>query len=120
MQIPLDIDYHHMTPSESVSARVAERVGKLEGRFSGIVGCRVGIEAQRHHHQRGNLYHVKVVIQLPGSEVVVNRDPGHDPAHKDVHVAVRDAFDAAERQLATRVDRMRGEIKAHAHPVTSG
>ena len=120
MQVPLEIDYHHMMPSEAVSARVGERVAKLEGRFTGIVGCRVSIEAPHHHHQRGNLYHVKVVIQLPGSEVVVNRDPGNDPAHKDVHVAVRDAFDAAERQLATRVERMRGEVKAHANSEALG
>lgn len=116
MQVPLDIDYHHMTPSEFINARVDERVRKLEGRFAGIVGCRVLIEAPHHHHQRGNLYHVKVVLQLPGGEVVINRDPGTDPAHKDVYVAIRDAFDAAERKLTARVDRMRGEIKAHAKP----
>ena len=120
MQVPLDIDFHDMTPSEAVAARVRERVAKLEDHFSGIVGCRVGIEAPHHHHQRGNLYHVKVVVQLPGREVVVNRGPGNDPAHKDVYVAIRDAFDASERQLATRVDRMRGEVKAHVKASTAG
>jgi ribosome-associated translation inhibitor RaiA len=37
---------------------------------------------------------------VPGKELVVSRDPGDVHAHKDVYVAIRDAFDAAERQLA--------------------
>jgi ribosome-associated translation inhibitor RaiA len=35
---------------------------------------------------------------VPGKGLVVSRDPGD--AHDDVYVAIRDAFDAAGRQLA--------------------
>ena len=44
----------------------------------------------------------EVIDHVPESvsgEIVVGRDPGKDQAREDVTVAVRDAFDAARRQL---------------------
>jgi ribosome-associated translation inhibitor RaiA len=40
--------------------------------------------------------------------IVVNHD-----AHEDVYVALRDAFDAAGRQLEDSIRRMRGDVKHH-------
>ncbi|MGZ5863734.1 MAG: HPF/RaiA family ribosome-associated protein [Methyloceanibacter sp.] len=34
-------------------------------------------------------------------------------AHEDVYVAIRDAFDAAVRQVEDHVRRMRGDTKTH-------
>ncbi|MGH8731193.1 MAG: hypothetical protein ACREVF_05715 [Burkholderiales bacterium] len=36
----------------------------------------------------------------------------HD-AHEDVYVALRDAFNAASRQLEDSIRRMRGDVKHH-------
>jgi len=43
----------------------------------------------------------------------VSREPGQHHAHEDVFVAIRDAFDAAQRQLADYARRQRGATKAH-------
>jgi ribosome-associated translation inhibitor RaiA len=40
------------------------------------------------------MFDVHIDMTVPGSEIVVNR-----VANEDVYVAVRDAFDAAKRQL---------------------
>ena len=42
---------------------------------------------------------VRIDLTVPGEEIVIGREPGHDHAHEDVYVAIRDAFDAAKRQL---------------------
>jgi ribosome-associated translation inhibitor RaiA len=42
---------------------------------------------------------VRIDIHVPGEELVVTRDGSKNPAHTDVYVAIRDAFDAAARQL---------------------
>ena len=39
-------------------------------------------------------------LAVPGGTVVVNRDAGSNHAHDDLQVAIRDAFEAARRQLA--------------------
>jgi cold shock CspA family protein len=50
---------------------------------------------------------------VPGSEIVVNRDQ-----HEDVYVALRDAFDAARRQLEDYGRRLRRETKTHPQEYT--
>jgi hypothetical protein len=42
---------------------------------------------------------VRIDIHVPGEELLVNKDGSKDPAHTDIYVAIRDAFDAAARQL---------------------
>jgi ribosomal subunit interface protein len=100
MQVPLEIAFHNMEPSDFIEAKVRERVDKLERYFDRITRCSVSIEAPHRAHRQGNLYHVRIEISVPGKDLVVSRDPGDLHAHKDVYVAIRDAFSAAERQLA--------------------
>jgi len=45
---------------------------------------------------------------------VVNRAPGDNPAHEDVYVAIRDAFDAMRRQLEGHTRRNQGRGPVHA------
>jgi cold shock CspA family protein len=66
----------------------------------------VGMPHQ-HKHQ-GNLFNVRIDIGVPGNEIVVDRDQ-----HEDVYVALRDAFDAAKRQLEDYSRRLRRETKTH-------
>jgi cold shock CspA family protein len=47
---------------------------------------------------------------------VANREPGEDHAHEDIHVAIRDAFDAARRRLQDHMRRLDGQLKQHAVP----
>ena len=113
MQIPLRITFRDMPSSETVEARVRERAAALERFHPKITGCHVVIEAHHRHHRQGHLYHVSVHIVLPEGEIAVTRDPAEHHAHEDVLVAVRDAFDAAERRLEDRVRRLRGVLKHH-------
>jgi len=53
---------------------------------------------------------VRIDIKVPGSEIVVNRDK-----HEDIYVALRDAFDAAKRQVEEFGRRQRGDVKRHAN-----
>lgn len=113
MQIPLQIAFRDMPPSEAVEARVRDRTTALERFHPRITGCHVVVEAHHRHHHQGQLYHVAIHLVLPEGEIAVTRDPAEHHAHEDVFVAVRDAFDAAERRLQDRVRRLRGVVKHH-------
>ena len=113
MQVPVKIDFQNMEPSEFIEKRVRERVDKLERFCDRLVSAHVSIEAPHRHHHKGNEYQVRVVLHVPGSAIVVSHDPGNMHAHTDVYVAIRDAFDAAERQLDAHEQRVRGEVKSH-------
>lgn len=71
------------------------------------------LEASARQHHKGNLYRVRLEIEVPDDQILVTRDPGDEHAHEDIYVAVRDAFDAARRQLKSYAARRRGEVKRH-------
>jgi ribosomal subunit interface protein len=117
MDIPLQISFRNMDRSETVEAKVRERVAKLETYFNHISSCRVVIEAPERRRRKGKLYHVRVEIGVPGTELVANRHPRNKHAHEDVYVAVRDAFDAARRQLEDYARKLAGRVKTHEQPL---
>ncbi len=113
MPIPLQITFRNMPPSAAVRTRIEEEADKLTLFNGRLMSCRVVIQAPHRHHRKGKLYHVSIDAKVPGTEIVVNRDPGEHHAHEDVYVAVRDAFNALARRLEDVTRTRRGDIKAH-------
>jgi len=113
MEQPLQISLRNMDPSPAIEARIREKVEKLEHVCDRIVGCVVTVEAPHRHHHKGKLYSVHIDVSLPGKDVHVGHTGPINHAHEDVDVAIRDAFDAATRQVEDHVRRMRGDVKTH-------
>ncbi len=116
MQIPVQVTFRHMSVPETVESQCWKEAEKLERYFDRITGCRVVIEQPHRHHRKGNLYQVRIDLTVPGSEIVVNREPPAHQADEDIQVAVREAFDTARRELEDYVRRMRGQVKPHDVP----
>lgn len=116
MQRSLQIAFRNMNPSDAVEADVRERVGRLERFYDRITGCRVVIQAPHRHHYKGKLYDVRIDIDVPGEDIVVQRSGPENQAHEDIYVAVRDAFAAATRRLQDHVRRIGGHVKLHEAP----
>ena len=114
MQIPLQITIRDVEHSEALEAHIRGKVEKLEEFFKHITSCRVVVEVPHKHHHQGKQFNVRSDIGVPGSEIVVNRDHA-----EDVYVALRDAFDAAKRQLEDYARKIRGDIKTHEPRRTS-
>lgn len=115
MLIPVQITFRDMEPSAALEARIRKQAEKLETFFEPIASCRVVVEA-RHHHRKGNLFHVRVDVTVPDAEIVASRDPKAHHAHEDAYVAVRDAFHAVQRRLEDYARRRRGQVKHHEIP----
>lgn len=116
MQLPLQITFRGMDASDTIEGQIRQRAEELE-RFHGrITACRVVVESAHRHHRQGRIYHVRVELTVPGGDIVVKRDPPEHHAHEEIHVAIRDAFDATRRQLEDHVRRSRGQTKAHELP----
>ncbi len=116
MQIPLQITFRHMDPSPALEAKILQRAGELEKHHPNLTGCRVVVELEHHHHHKGNLFHIRVDLTLPGQELVAGHESPVHQAYEDPYVAVRDAFDALRRQLEDRARRQRHEVKHHDTP----
>ncbi len=111
MQLPLQVTFRHMKASPTVESAIREKAAKL-GKFADhIIGCRVVIETAGRHHEHGNQYAVRIDVTVPDDEIAVTREPGEHTEYRDLHVALRDAFDAARRQLEDYVRRKRRFVK---------
>lgn len=108
MQIPLQITIRDMEHSDALETHIRDKANKLEEFFDRIMSCRVVVEMPHKHHHQGKQFNVRIDIGVPGSEIVVNRDHA-----EDVYVALRDAFDAAKRQLEDYARKIRGNVKMH-------
>jgi ribosomal subunit interface protein len=118
MQIPLQITFKNMTSSPAIEGRIREKARKLERFSDRIAGCHVVVEAPHRHQRTGKLYQVSIDITVPPKgDLIVNREHRRDHAHEDVNVAIRDAFDAAVRQLEDHARKVRGETKMHELPL---
>jgi len=105
---PVQITLHGMAHSPALEERIRGKAQMLERFDDSITSCRVVVEHPHHHSHKGGHFTVRIFIAVPDGEIVVNRD-----RHEDVYVAVRDAFDAARRQLEDHVRRRGGGAKSH-------
>lgn len=130
MQLTPTITFRGIEPSADLEADVRARIKKLEKYYRSIMGCRVLVELVQRHHEAGNRYHVRIDLTVPGEEIVVAHEANlhaaaqdvdaernikaaeADPERKHAHVAVREAFDIARRQLQDFARRQRGTVKS--------
>lgn len=106
MQMELQITVRDMEHSEALDAHIRGKVGKLERIYPKLMGCRVVAEMQDRHKSQGKHFAVRVDLNAPGKQIVVNHQHS-----EDVYVALREAFDAAKRQLESYADIQRGAVK---------
>jgi ribosomal subunit interface protein len=116
MQQPLQITFRDIPQSDAVEAAIREKAEKLDQFFDKIMTCRVMVEAPHGHKHKGHLYHVRVDLTVPGTELIASRSPADHQAHEDIYVAIRDAFDAAKRQLQEYKRKLKGNVKTHEAP----
>ncbi len=85
--------------SPAVEEVVVKRLDKLERFSDEIHKLRVVLESPHNNHQKGKVFHVGVEASIPNHDIVVNHEQHDNHSHEDIYVAIRDAFNAMERQL---------------------
>jgi ribosome-associated translation inhibitor RaiA len=108
MKLPLQIVFRDMPHSDALKGAIREKAAKLDLFYPHITACHVTLEMPGKHKHQGKDMGVRLAITVPGSEIVVNREHG-----EDIHAVLRDAFDAAKRQLDDYNRIQRGDVKRH-------
>lgn len=107
MEVPIQISLHGIRPSDTLHGAIRERAAKLARFYSHITRCRVVLELASRHKRQGRQFTARIDLKVPGGEIVITHE--HD---EDIRVALREAFDAAKRQLEDYGRRQRGDVKA--------
>ncbi len=108
MKLSLQITTRNFELTEAIRSEITEKVEKLEKFCDQIMKCRVVVDSPNRRSHDGRLYNVNIDLKVPGSEIVIKREP-----NEDLYVAIRDSFAAARRKLEEFVDQQRREVKRH-------
>ena len=117
MQVTPNVTFHGIDHSQALEAEIRTRIVALETYCDSITGCAVVVGLAQRHHQRGNRFRVRINLTVPGRQLVIAHEPSlhataqhaevekvtkdsePEPEHKHAGVAVREAFDTAQRRL---------------------
>lgn len=98
--------------SQALEKDILKRVEKLEQFYPNLTSCDVVIRQEQKHQSQGRLYRPRISLNVPGDKINVNHS-----ANENVYVALRDAFNACQRQLKEFSRRQRGDVKHHELPM---
>jgi len=104
--------FHNLNQTDAIREAVNKRVDKLKRFCDQVITGRVVLDSPHNHHHKGKVYSVSLEIHAPTLEVQVKQDQHDNHAHEDLYVAIRDAFNVAERQLRS-VDKKHRKIRSH-------
>ncbi len=129
IQFPLQITFRNGEPQVEAETWIRAEAAKLANFYGRIMGCRVAVDSPHRHHRQGSAYHVRIDITVPGGELVIRHAPSlrsgarqsgelelkkhleiREP-HKQLRMAIHDAFKAAARRLQDFARRQRGDVK---------
>ena len=95
--------------SPALEQLIRKKVDKLSHYCNRINSCRVVVEQSQKHKHQGKLFNVRIDLTVPGKELVVTHK-----VNQDIYIAIREAFNAAGRQLEEHSRKRHGRVKTHA------
>jgi ribosomal subunit interface protein len=104
--------FHNIDQTDALNEAVQKRINKLERYCDQIITGRVVLDSPHNNHHKGRVYSVSIEIHTSEKEVRVNQEQHDNHAHEDLYIAIRDAFNAAERQL-TSINKSHRSSAAH-------
>lgn len=108
MKIAPEITYRDVRKTEALETLVEQQIAKLERYCNYMNSCRVSIEKTHDRPSSGSPYRVRIDITLPPNhELAVAHNPGEAKQYEPVETVIREAFEAARRQVVEQVERQR-------------
>lgn len=116
MQVPPEIAFRDVTPTDQLKSMILERIDGLETAHHRLVSCRVIVENTTPSRRSGAIHRVHLEIGVPGHSVVIEREPPRVGKPRDVESLVDEAFDVARRRVRELKRKQNGEVKTHELP----
>ena len=114
MQIPPEITYRDIDRTDKIDSLIREKIAKLEQFCDYITSCRVVVEKANENPSSGSPYRVSIDITIPHErELAVTHSPDKGKQYPPLEAVIRDAFEAARRQLVSITTEQKGDRKIH-------
>lgn len=115
MQVPIEISFRGVDHTDELDDLIREHAAGLDRVHDHVTSCHVTVEKPQEHQDSGRPWRVRLDITVPkGHEIVVRKEPNRGDMHEPLQSVIRDAFDAAERQLIELKEKQRRDVKSNA------
>jgi ribosome-associated translation inhibitor RaiA len=99
MQSSINITFRHLDHSGAVADRARKLGSRLQRFNERILESRMTIERSGNPSDGAAPYLVKIDLTVPGAHIHADSRGIDGAGHKDIYLALRDAFNNAKRQL---------------------
>lgn len=93
MKSAVDVLYRDLAFSASLNDVISKKIEKLNRYSDQIMHSRVVLDTPHNHKQKGKQFRASIEIDIKGHPIAVTQNK------ESIHLAVRDAFNSAERKL---------------------
>jgi ribosomal subunit interface protein len=108
MKQALEISARDVRINDETEELIRDKASKLDRLYDQIVGCRVKVDKPHRSQRSGMMYSVRIDITVPGGELIVKREPD-----EDLHAAIVNSFETAQRRVKEFAQKQRREVKTH-------
>ncbi|TVR52135.1 MAG: HPF/RaiA family ribosome-associated protein [Gemmatimonadales bacterium] len=116
MQVPPEIAFRGLEPTDSLKVLILEGIEKLEKVYPNLISCRTVVTDDTPSRHSGHTYRVRLEVGIPKHNVIVDKRDPESIEHKDVTQAIREAFSIARKRLLEIKERQSGDVKTHDLP----
>lgn len=114
MKIKPEITYRNIDKTEAIDNLIQEKIGKLEQFCDYMNSCHVVVEKANENPSSGSPYRVSIDITVPHSrEIAVVESPDTGKQYSPLETVIRDAFEAARRQVVSLSNEQQRVRKTH-------
>lgn len=116
MQVPPEIAFRDVEPSDNLKERILDGIDKLEKVYPNLVSCRTTVTDTTPDRHSGNTYRVRLEIGIPSRTIIVDERDPEATDHRTVTQTIREAFQIGRKRLMKAKELQRGEVKMHDLP----
>jgi ribosome-associated translation inhibitor RaiA len=99
MRPPITLSFRHLDRSGALEDRARKLGSRLECYNERITHCHITLEGPDTRSDTRAPYLVKIDLIVPGAQIHADSLHVDGAGHKDIYLALRDAFNNARRQL---------------------
>ena len=101
MKPAFDLVYRDLDASAALNEVILKKLEKLNRFTDQIIHSRVVLDSPHNHKHKGKHFRACVELLMKGQPIAITQDA------ESIHVAVRDAFNSAERKIKELVAKKR-------------
>ncbi|MDX1647528.1 MAG: cold shock domain-containing protein [Longimicrobiales bacterium] len=116
MEVPPEIAFRGITPTDELKARILDGIESLEDVYPNLISCRTMVADDTPDQQSGNNYRIRLEVGIPSKTLVVDRQNPEPDKRSTLEQTLNEAFAVARKRLVKAKKLQRGEVKKHELP----